>query len=189
VEVDYIMLLLLWMFLLTLDKCERMSSIKTDSTMSLHHERDSFAVSILRYFDVNEWTYKMERKVGGASQFHSFLSAPSIVFTIRQNKNLQGCAPHLQGWHHPSHNQKSSSSLAQLHGWKHLLPLHTGHGFALPLTPLFHRQPLSVTHQSLPTPGHTPPKPSPLPAPPAADTQLPLLPTGLPPPSPSTGQH
>jgi hypothetical protein len=79
--------------------------------------------------------------------------------------------------------------LLQLQGWKHPLPLLIGHALAPLPTPFSHWQPLSVTHQFLPTPGPIQPNPSPLPMPPAADTYLPSLPTRLPWPAPSTGQH
>jgi hypothetical protein len=102
---------------------------------------------------------------------------------------LHSCNPHLQGWHHPSRNQKSNSPWPYLQGWKIQLPFCIKLAHAPPPTTVPNWHPLSVTHQSLLAPDPTQHYPSPLPAPPAANTHLPSLPTRLPQPAPSTEQH
>jgi hypothetical protein len=102
---------------------------------------------------------------------------------------LQECAPHLQGWHHPLRSLQSNSPSLHLQGWKPPLPLRIGLAFAPPLTTFSHWQPLPVTHQSLLAPGPIQHNLSPPPVPPAADSHLHSLPTGLSWPAPSTGQH
>jgi hypothetical protein len=102
---------------------------------------------------------------------------------------LQGCTPHLQGWHHPPHSLQSNSTSPHLQGWKHPLILSIGLALAPPLKTFSHWQPLSVIHQSLLAPGPIQRNPSPPPAPPAADIHLPSLPPVLPWPAPSTRQH
>ncbi len=87
------------------------------------------------------------------------------------------------------HNLKSNSPWLHLQGWKPPLPLCIGLVLAPPLTTFPHWQPLSVTHQSLFAPGPIQHNPSPLSTPPATNTQLPSLPTGLSQPAPSIGQH
>jgi hypothetical protein len=89
----------------------------------------------------------------------------------------------------PITQPKVKFTLAFFQGWKHPLPLCIGIALVQPLTPFSHSQPLSVTHQSLLTPGPTQRNPSPLPAPPAANTHLPSLPIGLLQPAPATEQH
>ncbi len=86
-------------------------------------------------------------------------------------------------------NLKSNSPWPHLQGWKPPLPLLIGLALAPLLKTFSHWQPLSVTHQSLLAQGPIQRNPSPLPAPPAANTHQPSLPTGLPQPAPSTGQH
>ncbi len=116
----------------------------------------------------------------------SFPLPPStcpLLLQLRSQSNLttlHSCAPHLQGWHHPSRNQKLNSPWPHLQGWKTQIPLRNGLPHAPPSTTVPHWHPLSVTHQSLLAPGPTQCYLSPLPAPPAANTHLPSLPTRLP---------
>jgi hypothetical protein len=112
-----------------------------------------------------------------------------LLHCHRSLPTLQGSTLHIQGWHHPLRNQKSNLPLPHPQGRKLPLPFQIGLALAPPLTTFSHWQPLSVTHQSLLTPGPIQGNPSPLPAPPAANTHRPSLPTGLPWPAPSTGQY
>ncbi len=74
-------------------------------------------VEYLAIFLSSEWYYLykngLTRKKTNPSTGPLFL----LLHCHRSFPKLQGCTPHLHGWHHPSCSQQSSSPSPQLQGW------------------------------------------------------------------------